>query len=53
MNEKYFELIKELKEYTYWFGGSLPCSREIHPPICDRAAEAIAELLKISERNEV
>lgn len=36
----------QLREYTYWFGGSKPCSRDVHPPICDSAANAIIDLVE-------
>lgn len=41
----YSALIQELRSYTYWLGKDEPCSRDIHPPICDVAAAAIQSLL--------
>lgn len=40
---KYDSLIKSLREYTYWLGVSGKESRDIHPKICDEAAEALEE----------
>lgn len=37
-------LEKELRGYTYWIGSCSPCSRDIHPPICESAADAIKSL---------
>ncbi len=45
----YKALIDELKEFTYWQGQSGPESRDIHPPICEKAANTIETLL--AERN--
>lgn len=44
----YQELIERLRGYTYWLGKDEPCSRDIHPPICDEAADAISTLLEAS-----
>lgn len=44
----YQELIERLRGYTYWLGKDEPCSRDIHPPICDEAADAISALLEAS-----
>lgn len=37
-------LVSELRNYTYWCGSSQPYSRDIHPPICDEAADYIEAL---------
>lgn len=44
MNE-YKELVDELKKYTYWLGQSGSESHEIHPIVCDKAVNAIEELV--------
>lgn len=44
------DLVNELREYTYWLGSGEGYSRDIHPPICDKAADRIEELKK--ERDE-
>lgn len=44
MND-YKELVDELKKYTYWLGQSGPESHEIHPIVCDKAVNAIEELV--------
>jgi hypothetical protein len=38
------EIVKELREYTYWCGSSNNASRDIHPGICDMAADRIESL---------
>lgn len=48
----YKELISKLKKETYWLGGSEPYSRDIHPKVCDEAADAISELLERAEAAE-
>lgn len=49
MGTDYTALIQELRSYTYWLGKDEPCSRDIHPPICDAAADAIQALLNEKE----
>lgn len=48
----YKKLIGRLKKETYWSGSSGAGSRDIHPVICDEAADAIAKLLERAERAE-
>lgn len=47
------EIVKALREYTYWCGSSGPASHDIHPQICDVAADLIeqqeAELAALKE----
>lgn len=44
------ELIEALRSYTYWFGGGSTVSRDIHPPICDKAADTLeAQAKEIEE----
>ena len=50
---EYKELIERLKKETYWVGGSHPYSHDVHPLICDEAAEAITSLLARAEAAEV
>lgn len=50
--EKHKELLERLRKETYWSGSSGPGSREIHPLICDEAADAIAELMARAEAAE-
>ena len=37
-------LIVELRSYKYWLGQDGPESHDIHPKICDKAADAISAL---------
>lgn len=37
-------LVKELRSYTYWCGSDHPYSHDIHPKICDQAADRIEAL---------
>ena len=48
----YNALLGRLKKETYWSGKSGPESRDIHPVICDEAADAITELLARAEAAE-
>lgn len=47
------KLVERLRAYTYWLGKDEPCSRDIHPPICDEAADAISALLTGSDTLEM
>ena len=38
------EIVKELREHTYWCGSSNDASRNIHPHICDSAVDLIESL---------
>lgn len=38
------KLIERLRSYTYWLGQDGPESHDIHPLICDEAADAISML---------
>ena len=49
---EYKELIERLKKETYWMGGSHPYSHDVHPLICDEAADAITALLDRAEKAE-
>ena len=49
---KYDDLINRLKKETYWLGGSESYSHDVHPIICDEAANAIIELLDRLEKAE-
>lgn len=42
MNDK--DTAQELRQFTYWCGADNPASRDIHPPICDKAADLIESL---------
>lgn len=44
------DLIQKLREYTYWLGKDEPCSRDIHPPICDVAANVLQIMLDEQEK---
>lgn len=48
----YKDLVERLSKETYWSGSSGPGSRDIHPAICDEAADAIAELMARAESAE-
>lgn len=48
----YKNLVERLSKETYWSGSSGPGSRDIHPAICDEAADAIAELMARAESAE-
>lgn len=48
----YEGLIERLRNETYWLGGSEPYSRDIHPIICDEAAEVITDLIARVEAAE-
>lgn len=39
------ELIERLRKYTYWLGQSGPESKDMHPVICDEAADALEQVL--------
>jgi hypothetical protein len=41
---KYTEIVKELRNYEYWCGSSGKYARDIHPHICERAADMIESL---------
>ena len=49
---EYKKLIERLKKETYWVGGSHPYSHDVHPLICDEAADAITALLARAEAAE-
>lgn len=42
--KNYQDLVKELREYIYWLGSSGKYAHDIHPKVCDEAADAIEEL---------
>lgn len=46
MMDDYKKLIEELRNFTYWLGQSGPESHDIHPPVCEKAAVAIENLLQ-------
>lgn len=48
----YLEQIERLRKETYWSGSSGIGSRDIHPKICDEAADSIAVLLDRAEEAE-
>lgn len=50
-NEYYKDLIIRLRKETYWLGSGGPYSRDIHPVICDEAADAIELLVSVVEQN--
>lgn len=48
----YEGLVERLRNETYWLGGSEPYSHDIHPVICDEAAEVITDLIACIEATE-
>jgi hypothetical protein len=43
-------IVKELRCFKYWCGCDSPASRDIHPKICDEAADTIEALRAQMER---
>lgn len=48
----YEGLVERLRNETYWLGGSEPYSHDVHPTICDEAAEVITDLIARVESAE-
>lgn len=48
----YEGLVERLRNETYWLGGSEPYSHDVHPTICDEAAEVITDLIARVEAAE-
>lgn len=48
----YKKLVERLRNETYWFGGSESYSHDVHPVICDEAAEVITDLIARVEAAE-
>lgn len=46
------KLIERLRSYTYWLGQDGPESHDIHPLICDEAADAISTIPTLQAENE-
>ena len=47
------KLIERLRSYTYWLGQDGPESHDIHPLICDEAADAISTIPTFQAENEM
>ena len=45
------KLIERLRSYTYWLGQDGPESHDIHPLICDEAADAISTIPTLQAEN--
>lgn len=48
----YEGLVERLRNETYWLEGSEPYSHDVHPAICDEAAEVITDLIARIEAAE-
>lgn len=49
------QIVKALREYKYWCGSTSDAARDIHPLICDTAAERLvsqaAEIARLNDEN--